>query len=152
MAWAKPDPKEFERGRKLKVKVLSKPEKEGDPVLFGVKQLLANPADAMRKKFLPKSTISGKITEVGAHGVRFSIDDKTIAFVPAAECDTDIIYKVGEMAKAIVLGIDSQTFEVRASTARFSEVHDRKRVAQFMKAPAPLTLGQLLAQAQEKDG
>ncbi len=149
MAWSKPDPKDFERGAKLKVKVLSKPAKEGEPVLLGVKQLQPNPADALRKRFAPKSTISGKITEVGAHGVRFEIDPKTVAFVPAAECDTDIIYKPGDPIKAVVLGVDSTAFEVRASTLRFSEIHDRKRVAQYMKAPPPLTLGQLLKPEDE---
>ncbi len=144
MAWGKPDMKAFERGTKLKVKVLSKPEAEGSPVQLGVKQLLPNPADALRRRFAPKAVVSGVIKEVGAHGVRFDIDAKTVAFVPAAECDTDIIYKPGDPIKAVVLGVDSAAFEVRASTLRYSEIHDRKRVAQYMKAPPPLTLGQLL--------
>jgi small subunit ribosomal protein S1 len=149
MAWGKPDMKALERGTKLKVKVLSKPEKEGEPVHLGIKQLQPNPVDALRKRFVPKSTITGKITEVGAHGVRFEIDPKTVAFVPAAECDTDIIYKLGDAIKAVVTGVDSGTFEVRASTSKFSEIHDRKRVAQYMKAPPPLTLGQLLSPEKE---
>jgi small subunit ribosomal protein S1 len=150
MAWGKPDPAAFARGQKLKVKVLTKPEKEGDVLYLGIKQLLPNPVDALKKRFAPKSTVSGKITEVGAHGVRFAIDPKTAAFVPAAECDTDIVYKIGDPIKAIVLGVDYTTFEVRASTSKFSEIHDRKRVAQYMKAPPPLTLGQLLS--PEKEG
>ncbi|MDE2492107.1 MAG: S1 RNA-binding domain-containing protein [Elusimicrobia bacterium] len=151
MAWGKPDPKEFERGQKLKVKVLRKPEKEGEPLQLGIKQLQANPADALKKRFPPKSTVSGKIIEVGAHGVRFQVDPKTVAFVPAAECDTDIVYKPGEVARAIVLGVDFSTFELRASTLRFAEIHDRKRVAQYMKAPPPLTLGQLLSPEKEAE-
>ena len=70
--------------------------------------------------------------------------------VRAAECDTDIVYNIGDAIKAIVLGVDFTTFELRASTAKFSEIHDRKRVAQYMKAPPPLTLGQLLS--PEKEG
>ncbi len=150
MAWGKADPASFERGQKLKVKVLSKPEKEGEPLYLGIKQLLANPVDALKKRFAPKSTINGKITEVGVHGVRFTVDPKTNAFVPAQECDTDIVYKIGDPIKAIVLGVDYTTFELRASTLKYSEIHDRKRVAQYMKAPPPLTLGQLLS--PEKEG
>ncbi|HAZ08261.1 MAG TPA: hypothetical protein DCZ01_07035 [Elusimicrobia bacterium] len=145
MAWGKPDPAAFERGQKLKVKVLVKPEKEGEILFLGIKQLQPNPADALKRRFIAKSTVSGKITEVGAHGVRFEIDSKTNAFVPAAECDTDIVYKIGDPIKAIVLGVDFANFEIRASTLKFSEIHDRKRVAQYMKAPPPLTLGQLLS-------
>ncbi|PIR16414.1 MAG: hypothetical protein COV48_09815 [Elusimicrobia bacterium CG11_big_fil_rev_8_21_14_0_20_64_6] len=149
MAWGVVKPGAFERGQKLKVKVLSKPEKLGDPVILGIKQLQPNPADAMRKKFAPKSTVTGKITEVGAHGVRFQIDPKTIAFAPAAECDADVIYKLGDAITGIVTGIDSQAFEVRVSLARFNEIKDRKRVAQYMKSPPPLTLGQILSPEDE---
>ena len=149
MAWGKPDPAEFKRGDKLKVKVLSKPEKEGEPLHLGIKQLQPNPGDALKRRFAPKTTVNGKITEVGAHGVRFQLDPKTMAFVPAAECDTDIIYKIGDPIKAMVLGVDFQNFELRASTLKLSQVHDRKRVAQYMKAPPPLTLGQLLKPGDE---
>lgn len=145
MAWGKPNPAAFERGQKLKVKVLVKPEKEGDILFLGIKQLQPNPADALKRRFIAKSTVSGRITEVGAHGVRFAIDPKTNAFVPAAECDTDIVYQIGDPIKAIVLGVDFTSFDIRASTLKFSEIHDRKRVAQYMKAPPPLTLGQLLS-------
>jgi len=150
MAWGKPDAAAFGRGQKLKVKVLAKPEKEGEALFLGIKQLQPNPADALKRRFAAKATVTGKITEVGANGVRFSIDPKTFAFVPASECDTDIVYKIGEPIKAIVLGVDFTNFELRASTLKFSEIHDRKRVAQYMKAPPPLTLGQLLS--PEKEG
>ena len=149
MAWGKADPAAFERGQKLKVKVLTKPEKEGEPLYLGIKQLQPNPADALKRRFVPKSTVSGKITEVGAHGVRFQVDPKTIAFAPAAECDADVIYKLGDEATGIVTGIDSTAFEVRVSLARFNEIKDRKRVAQYMKAPPPLTLGQILSPEDE---
>ena len=79
-----------------------------------------------------------------------ALDPKTTAFVTASECDPDIVYKIGDPIKAIVLGVDFTNFELRASTSKFSEIHDRKRVAQYMKAPPPLTLGQLLS--PEKEG
>ncbi len=149
MAWGAVKPGAFERGQKLKVKVLSKPEKAGDPVYLGIKQLSANPSDALRKKFTPKSTVTGKITEVGAHGVRFSVDAKTVAFAPAAECDADVVYKLGDTATGIVTGIDSHAFEVRVSLVRFNEIKDRKRVAQYLKVLPPLTLGQILSPEDE---
>lgn len=139
----------FERGSKLKVKVLSKPDAQGGPVHLGIKQLQPNPADALKKRFAPKSTVTGKIVEVGTHGVRFQVDPKTVAFAPAAECDPDIIYKPGETLSGIVLGVDSSTFELRVSIARLSEMKDRKRVAQYLKAPPPMTLGQLLMPEDE---
>lgn len=139
----------FERGQKLKVKVLSKPEKAGDPVWLGIKQLQPNPADGLRKKYTPKSTVTGKITEVNAQGVRFQIDPKTVAYAPAHECDPDVIYNLGDSATGIVTGVDSTLLEVRVSLVRFNEIKDRKRVAQYMKAPPPLTLGQILSPEDE---
>jgi small subunit ribosomal protein S1 len=148
--WGPTKLESFERGSKLKVKVLGKPEKEGaGPVHLGIKQLQPNPADALKRRFAPKSTVSGKITEVGTHGVRFQVDPKTVAFAPAAECDPDIIYRIGEPLSGIVLGVDSQTFELRVSIARLNEMKDRKRVAQYLKAPPPMTLGQLLMPEDE---
>ena len=44
-----------------------------------------------------------------------------------------------------MLGVDGQTLDVTVSLAKFDEIKDRKRVAQYLKAPPPLTLGQLLA-------
>ena len=149
-AWGEPKPGAFERGQKLKVKVLSKPSAPGEPVLLGVKQLQPNPADGLKKKFAPKSTVSGKITEVGATGVRFAIDPKTNAFATAGECDPDVIYHIGDPVSAIVLGVDSQKFELRVSLVRFNELKDRKRVAQYTKAPPPLTLGQILGPGEEE--
>lgn len=139
----------FERGQKLKVKVLSKPEKAGDPVWLGIKQLQPNPADGLRKKFTPKSTVAGKITEVNANGVRFQVDPKTVAYAPAHECDPDVIYNIGDACTGIVTGVDSTLLEVRVSLVRFNEIKDRKRVAQYMKAPPPLTLGQILSPEDE---
>lgn len=145
MAWGTAKPEAFERGQKLKVKVLSKPSKEGEAVTLGIKQLQRNPADELKKKFAPKSTVVGKIIEVGAHGVRFQVDAKTVAYAPAAECDPDVIYKLGESATGMVLGVDFTTYELRVSFARYNEIKDRKRLSQYMKAPPPLTLGQLLS-------
>ncbi|MEK7389087.1 MAG: S1 RNA-binding domain-containing protein [Elusimicrobiota bacterium] len=150
MAWGTPKPGAFERGQKLKVKVLSKPEKAGELVLLGIKQLQPNPADALRKRFAPKATVTGKITEVGAHGVRFCVDPKTVAFAAAPECDPDVIYHPGDVVTGIVTGIDSNSFEVRVSLVRFNEIKDRKKVAQYMKVPPPLTLGQILSPEDEE--
>lgn len=134
-----------ERGSKLKVKVLQKPEKDGAPVLLGLKQLQPNPADALRRKFAPKSVVRGKISEAGPSGLKIALDGGQAAFCAAVDCDKDAQYKAGEPVSAIVVGINSATFDVVVSVNKFEEIRDRKRVAQYLKAPPPLTLGQLLS-------
>ena len=48
-------------------------------------------------------------------------------------------------------GVDPGTFEVLVSVSKFTEVRDRKRVAEYLKPPKPLTLGQLLS-PEEQEG
>jgi small subunit ribosomal protein S1 len=155
LSWNAAKPPKLERGDKLRVKVLSKPAaategKPGaEPVYLGIKQLTPNPADALKRKYAAKSTVHGKVLEAGPNGVRLELDDKSIAFSPAAECDPATTYKAGEKISAIVLFVNFTTFEVTVSINKYDEIKDRKRLAQYLKAPPPLTLGQLLQQDKE---
>jgi small subunit ribosomal protein S1 len=115
------------------------------PLYLGIKQLAANPADAIRKKYPPKTVVHGKVTEAGANGVRFVLDDKRVAFASASEIDPAVAYKAGEKVSAIVIGVHPSTFELTVSINKFEEIRDRKRLAQYLKAPPPLTLGQVLS-------
>ncbi len=140
----------YQRGDKLRVKVLSKPApaepgKPEQPLYLGIKQLMPNPADAIRKKYPPKTVVRGKISEAGPAGVKFVLDDKRVAFSPAAECDPEAAYRAGDPVSAIVTGVSPSTFELVVSINKFEEVRDRKRLAQYLKAPPPLTLGQVLS-------
>ncbi|MBI4376007.1 MAG: S1 RNA-binding domain-containing protein, partial [Elusimicrobia bacterium] len=140
----------YQRGDKVRAKVLSKPENppegpDAPQILLGIKQLQSNPADALRKKFAPKSVVHGKVVEAGAQGVRLSIDAKTKAFCGPAECDPDSPLKPGDEVSAVVLGVNPDTFEINVSIAKYNEIKDRKRLAKYLKAPPPLTLGQLLS-------
>lgn len=138
-------PQGTERGSKLKVKVLQKPQKEGEPVLLGLKQLQPNPADALRRKFAPKSVVHGKVSEATSAGLKIVLDGGQGAFCAAVDCDKDAQYKAGQPVSAIVTGVNPATFDVVVSINKFEEIRDRKRMAQYLKAPPPLTLGQLLS-------
>lgn len=143
----------YDRGAKLRVKVLSKPadEKAADQnVYFGVKQLTANPADALRKKYAPKSVVHGKVKEVAPNGLKIELNDKQPAFCYTAEAEADVTYKPGDAVTGIVQGVHPQTFEVTLSINKYAEIKDRKRLAQYLKAPPPLTLGQLLQPGKEE--
>lgn len=154
ISWGRPPEKPpFSRGDKLRVKVLAKPAPgSAEPVTLGVKQLTPNPAEALKKRYLPKSIVKGTVIEAGPNGVRLEIDEKDkertikrIAVSSAAETDPESAYKAGDQVAAVVLGVNSQTLEIMVSLKRFEQARDRKRVAQYLKAPPPLTLGQLLS-------
>lgn len=146
VSWGAPKvPAGVERGSKLKVKVIAKPAAEGEPVLLGMKQLVPNPADALRKKYALKSVVHGKVTEASPAGVKFVMEEGQAAACSPADCDPASTYKTGEAVSGIVLGVNANTFEVIVSINKFEEIKDRKRMAQYLKAPPPLTLGQLLS-------
>lgn len=152
VCWGTPKiPEGIERGSKVRVKVLQKPEKEGDPIFLGLKQLQPNPADALRRKFQPRAVVHGKITDVAITGLKMTLDSGQAASCPAAECDPEIVYHVGDAISGLVTGINATTLEVLVSVAKFEEIRDRKRVAQYLKAPPPLTLGQLLSSPEKPD-
>ncbi len=149
VAWGEPRPASFPaRGTRVKVKILAKPEAgAADRVVLSMKQLLANPADALRRKFPPRAVVRGTVTEAGAAGILLKLDDQTPAACPPAECPEGHSLKAGQAVSALVLGVDRDTLRLTVSIARFEEIQERKRMSQYLKSPPPLTLGQLLSPA-----
>jgi len=148
VSWGLPKlPVGLERGSKVKVKVLSKPadDKSADSVLLGMKQLTPNPADSLRRKFPPKTVVKGKVAESSATGLKLALEGGAAAFCAAADCGPLSGYKAGDPISAVVLSVNSNTFELLVSVNKFDEIRDRKRMAQYLKAPPPLTLGQMLS-------
>ncbi|MBI5883405.1 MAG: S1 RNA-binding domain-containing protein [Elusimicrobia bacterium] len=153
ISWGSPkSASDFPRGMKLKVKILGKPvEGSPDKVSLGIKQLTPNPADGMRRKFPPKTVVRGKVVESTPAGVRLRLEDGTPAFCSPADCIEGQTYKEGEQVTGVVHGVDSTTLQVSVSLRKFDDIKERKRMASYLKAPPPLTLGELLAPASSGD-
>ena len=148
VCWGLPKlPPGLARGSKVKVKVLGKPtdDKPADPLALGMKHLTPNPADALRRKYPAKTVVKGQIGEVSPDGLKLVLAGGQSAFCAAADCDPSLGCKAGDPVSAIVLSVNSNTLEIMVSINKFEEIKDRKRVAQYLKAPPPLTLGQLLS-------
>lgn len=145
LAWKDPAGalKSCERGTKLRVKVL-KIEAESGKVSLGVKPLLPNPADLLKKKYPPKAVVSGQILEVGESGVRVEVTPEVTGFARPEDLPAGFDLKAGDPVKAIVTGVNFNTFELQLSIKRFDDIEHRKVVAKYTReAPRP-TLGQLL--------
>lgn len=167
LAWQNPEKarKAAAHGQKLRVKIL-KIETQTGKVTLGVKQLTPNPADLLKKKYPAKAIVKGSVAEVRPDGVRIQVSEDVFAFCPLEELPAEgpppdragpergagrgaetrrVVWPaVGDKVGAVVLGIRSSTFEVLASVRRFDDMQDRKRVAKYLKAAPPLTLGQIL--------
>lgn len=169
IAWGENITPLYKRGDKLRVKVVSKvlPEAEGKnsegAVYFGIKQLLPNPSDLLRKKYPSGTIVSGPVVSIDQTGVVFKVasvqgknrkeaapseknkkGNSVLAFCPASQMDEEAP-KVGEEVGAVVSGVDAKALRLFVSIKRHSEKQERARVAQYLKAPSPLTLGDILS-------
>ena len=77
--------KKFERGAKLRAKVLGVVEGK---VQLGLKQLTPHPADAVRKRYPIKAVVKGSVTEVLKDGVRLKLAKGDSAFCSVRELPT----------------------------------------------------------------
>ncbi len=161
VAWKAPEKAKaaLAYGSKVRAKVLRVDAQSGR-IALGLRQLTANPADHLKKKYPAKTVVKGKIVEAASDGVRMKLNDSVTAFCPANELPRAELRpeaasdarkeapplwpKVGEEVSAIVIGVNYNTFELTVSIRRYEDVQDRKRVARYLKGAPALTLGQLL--------
>lgn len=142
--------KKIKRGARVRAKIL-KVDLEAGKVTLGLKQLLPNPADQLRRRFPIKSTVEVKILKAGPELTEAVILKGEVPAVlePRDYVDETIPPTEGETMKAVVVGIDHVGFRVKVSAKKFEDIQDRKRVQQYMKKAPALTLGDLLQQAAE---
>jgi ribosomal protein S1 len=141
----------YRRGQRVKAKLLAIDGEKG-AMTFGIKQLFANPADLLRKRFAYMSPAKGVIGQITPQGVEVKLGkNDTKGFIPAVELPLDFAGKEGDNVQAVVIGVDAANFTVNLSVRRFEQVQNRKVVAQYLKqAPRP-TLGQLLQNSFEEE-
>ena len=153
VAWKNPAEaaKTYGRGQRIKCKVLSV-EKEKEKLFLGLKQLTPNPIDMLKKKFAYKSTLRLKVASVTPEGAKISISEQVDGFIPAENYGADGAPKVGQELKALVVGINSTTYELILSVRDQEAFEDRKRIHQYLKGSPTLTLGQILLDNSEDDG
>lgn len=146
----------YRRGARIKAKLLKINEEKGT-LDFGLKQIMLNPADALKRKFPYKSTVKAVIDKISdEEGVEVTIAGKTPqkGYVSAFEMGRDFEGDVGETVTLMVVGVNPDNLTLNLSAKKYDMAQSRKVVAQYMKqAPRP-TLGQLLqesmAEAEDK--
>lgn len=163
VAWRDPGSaiKTYERGRRVKVRILSIDEKNGK-IDFGIKQLTPNPADVIKKRFPQKSVVKAGVVSVDSDGMKVTVGKPSAArdglggavegFVPACEFGQNGPAAAGETISAVVTGVNQSNFSLSLSVKRYEVKQDRKRVQQYLKGAPPLTLGQLLSGDSENEG
>ncbi len=153
VAWRNPVEamKTYRRGQRVKCKVLSV-DKEGEKLVFGMKQLMPNPVDMLKRRFGYKSRIKVKIAAVTPEGATANISELAEGFIAPDAYGAEGAPREGQEVNAIVVGINSTNFRLNLSIKQCEELEDRKRVQQYMKGSPSLTLGQILMDNSEDEG
>ena len=153
LSWRNPAEalKTYRRGQSVKCKILSV-DKEGECMAFGLKQLMPNPVDMLKRKFAYKSHLRAKVSSVAKEGATVKISEQVEGFIPPEDYGAEGEPKEGQEVNTVVVGINSTTFRLTLSIKRSEELEDRKRVQQYLKGSPSLTLGQILLENSEDEG
>ncbi|MCX5784102.1 MAG: S1 RNA-binding domain-containing protein [Elusimicrobia bacterium] len=152
-AWKNPAEalKTYKRGQRIKCKVLSV-DKATEKLSFGIKQLTPNPVDILKKKFGYRSVVRVKTLALAPEGAKVKVSEQVDGFVPAEEYGSEGAPKAGQELTAVVVGVNSSTYELTLSVRSHEELEDRKRMQQYLKGSPTLTLGQILLDNSEDEG
>ena len=153
VAWRNPVEalKTYKRGQRVKCKVLAV-DKEGEKLSFGLKQLMPNPVDMLKRKFARFARVKGTVVSVAPEGAVVKIGEQTEGWVSAEDYGAEGAPKEGQELAGIVVSINSSNFRLVLSVKRAEEMEDRKRMAQYLKGSPTLTLGQILLENSEDEG
>jgi small subunit ribosomal protein S1 len=153
VAWKDPKDalKSYKRGQRVKCKILSV-DKDGEKMSFGLKQLMPNPVDMLKRRFARFARVKAKVVSVAPEGAVVKIGENTEGFVGPDDYGAEGAPKEGQELNAVVVAINSASFRLVLSVKRAEELEDRKRVQQYMKGSPSLTLGQILLDNSEDEG
>ncbi len=143
--------KSYKRGQRVKCKILAV-DKAGEKLAFGLKQLMPNPVDMLKRKFARFARVKGKVVSVAPEGAVVKIGEQTEGWVSAEDYGAEGAPKEGQELAGIVVAINSTDFRLVLSVKRAEEMDDRKRMAQYLKGSPTLTLGQILLENSEDEG
>ncbi|OIO03516.1 MAG: hypothetical protein COX65_01975 [Elusimicrobia bacterium CG_4_10_14_0_2_um_filter_56_8] len=153
VAWRNPVEamKTYKRGQRVKCRVLSV-DKAGEKIGFGLKQLMPNPVEMLKRKFAYRSRITAKVVSVAPEGAVVKVSEQVEGFVSPENYGAEGAPKEGQEIQGIVVGISSSDFRLTLSIKSCEEFEDRRRVQQYLKGSPSLTLGQILRESSEDEG
>ncbi|MBI5743563.1 MAG: S1 RNA-binding domain-containing protein [Elusimicrobia bacterium] len=143
--------KSYKRGQRVKCKVLAV-DKEKERIAFGMKQLMPNPVDMLKRKFARFARVKAKVVSVAAEGAVVKIGEHTEGWVSAEDYGAEGAPKEGQELNGVVVAINHDNFRLVLSVRKAEEQEDRKRMAQYLKGSPSLTLGQILMENSEDEG
>ena len=143
--------KTYKRGQHVKCKILAV-DKEGEKLAFGLKQLMPNPVDMLKRKFAYRSLLKAKVVSVAPEGALLKVNEQVEGFVTPENYGAEGAPREGQEIQGVVVGINSSNFRLTLSIKSCEESEDRRRMQQYLKGSPTLTLGQILLENSEDEG
>ncbi len=143
--------KSYKRGQRVRCRVLSV-DKTNEKLTFGIKQLIPNPADVLKRRFPYRSLLKGTVVSVSEAGAKVKVAGQFDGFVPAEEYGSHDALKEGQEIKGVLVAVNGSTYELVLSVKKSEEMEDRKKIQQYTKGAPALTLGQILLENSEDEG
>ncbi|MCX7647562.1 MAG: S1 RNA-binding domain-containing protein [Elusimicrobiales bacterium] len=138
---------EYKRGQRIKVKILSI-DREKQRINFGIKQTKPNPIDILRRKFPVRSSVKGKVVEIGDKWVKLHIAEDIYGIINEEDYSYEGAPEKDSVVDAAVVGVNPETYELKLSIKRYEQIENRKRIEQYSKQSPKITLGQLLKDSE----
>lgn len=144
---------DYKKGQDVDVVVLNI-DRENKKFSLGIKQLSDNPFAVMMRNFPLGVEVAGKIEEVNDKGLVFRIDEKTTAFVPAAETGVPKSkvrehFNVGDEISAQVKKYDDRDRCMVTSIKSLEKRNEKESIKEFMakQGDSTVTLLDVMKQA-----
>ena len=152
----------FKKGDEIEAVVL-KIDKENEKFSLGIKQLLDNPWDGIRKKYPVSSEITGPVSSVTDFGVFVKLEDGIEGLIYSSELAQEKVenpaeqFAEGQEVTALVTKVDPTEQKISLSIRALTDKAERKALKEQAVAEAQsqtTTLGDLLAEklAEKQSG
>ncbi|MEE2665793.1 MAG: 30S ribosomal protein S1 [Myxococcota bacterium] len=153
----------FKKGDEIEAVVL-KIDKENEKFSLGIKQLLPNPWDGIRKKYPVSTEITGAVSSITDFGVFLRLEDGIEGLIYSSELAQERIEKPaehfseGQEVTALVTKVDPSEQKISLSIRALTDKTERAALKEQAASEAQsqtTTLGDLLAEklaAHETDG
>ena len=133
--------KQYSKGDKIKVKLLSVEESRGR-ISLGIKQMQEDPLQSFLADYPKGSLVEGIIQETSAKGATVTINDhpEVNCFLHISEVskthvtDIESVINVGQQIEAVICGVDRKSRTVQVSIKSKDRTEERKAVQQFKKS------------------
>jgi small subunit ribosomal protein S1 len=140
MGWSRvSDPSQlFKPGDEITVKVLRIDSREGeDKIALGLRQLAADPWQAVEQKYSPGRIVAGRVERVADFGVFVTLEPGVTGLVPVAESgvaqgsDLKKAFPIGTALDVIVLDADVASRRMRLSIKGIQDEAERAEVRDY---------------------